>query len=383
MALLGIIDYINAYKDCDFKTMRYNDIDGLILSQFSYLKFDTLIPEVGTNDPDVVLADLAHNPNIKKLFSDERYAKNNKRLFNAMARSKRFGTMRLNHYISLLDADDTMQFSAITCVTDDDIVRIAYRGTDETITGWKEDFNMSYEETVPSQEKALDYLYYVSNKTTGPMSLCGHSKGGNLAVYATAMCSSDVYERIYRVNNYDGPGFPKQFIESADPRRLEEKIHKLVPHSSIVGMLLNDEEDYEVVACKHFGILQHDPFNWIVTGDDFDKFKDLPNYIKIKNASINEWAENMDKNDQSKEFVNILFDVATTAQINDLNDFKIRDIKTVSKNFLEAIDEMDDEKKELMKQLFRSLIEIFISQVKTRSGISILNEWDRISKRNT
>ena len=383
MALKGIIDYIKEYGEFDFNSLRYNDVDGLILSQFSYLKFDNMVSEAEANGPDVTLAELSKREDINQLFSDERYARNNRRLFKAMAASKRFGDMRLNHYISLHDDDGAMQFSAITCVTNDDIIRIAFRGTDETMIGWKEDFNMSFEETIPSQHKALEYLNYIAQNLQGTMSLCGHSKGGNIAVYATVMCSPKVYERIYRVNNYDGPGFTAEFIENADARRLEEKVHKLVPHSSIIGMLFQNSEDYEVVTSKKFGILQHDPFNWIVTGDDFDRLKDLPAYIKIKNASINEWAENMDRNDQCMQFVNILFDVITTAQISDMNDFKLRDILTVSKNFLDAIEEMDDENKELMKKLFRDLIEAFISQVKTQSGISILNEWDRISKRNT
>ena len=360
----NIIDYIGAYGSVSFEEKGFNKVDALILSQFSYLKLNGFVPCVGTMTDDVTIAQIAARDDVSDLFSDERYAKDNRALFDAMAASDRFKDICLNHYIDLVNSRWEMQFSAVTAYLPGGMAHVIFRGTDETVIGWKEDFNMSFMTPIPAQVKAVDYLHYAAERIRGSFSVGGHSKGGNLAVYSAMKCSNPVRERISLIYSQDGPGFTRETFEDPDYASIKDRIRKYVPHSSIIGMLLQSQEDYKVVLARSFGIFQHDPFNWIVVDDDFAYRDDIAQRYEISDEAVNEWAERADP-EEMRMFVDKVYEVFVEAGVNDLNDFK----GNVASIFLKAkavIDGMSDEDRHRIRAVLSSLFVILKDQVKDR-----------------
>lgn len=360
--MMSIIDYIRKYGQFDYDELPFNNVDALILSQFSYFKFDGLLPEVGQNLPNVTVSQLSKMPDAQMMFADKRWEKNNRALFEAMSNNRRFSFLRLNHYINIIDDEWDIQFSAITIFLPDNSAHVVFRGTDETFTGWKEDLNMSFMTPIPAQEKALDYVNYVASLLEGDFTIGGHSKGGNLAVYAAMMCSSDIRSRIAKIYNQDGPGFTAKTLAASAYADIKGKIIKLVPHSSIVGMLLDSHEEYEIVACKNFGILQHDPFNWLVEGTDFIYRNELTKHIALQNASVNEWADAL-SDEELKSFTDAVFDVFERSGVSDLVEYYKNPVES-TKKILQAASQMSQDRQEMLKAVMAVLLECVLEQIK-------------------
>lgn len=359
----NIIGYVEQYGDAPFSEKGFNKVDALVMSQFSYFKLDGFVPEVGKrHDCGITIADIAARKNVDDLFTDERYAKNNRQLFDAMAHSDRFKDTVLDHYIDLVSGRWEMQFSAVCAQLSDGSHHVIFRGTDETLIGWKEDFNMSFMTPIPAQVKAVDYLHYAAERIPGSFSVGGHSKGGNLAVYSAMKCSPSVRERINVIYSQDGPGFTKETLSDADFDEVSSRIQKFVPHSSIIGMLLQSQESYRVVEAKSIGILQHDPFNWVVEDDDFVYRDDISARSLISDGSVNEWAENCDP-EEMKVFVDGMFDILVAAGINDLNDIK-GNLSSIMPRVLLAIENMDGEDKKRIKAVLSALVTGFKDKIK-------------------
>lgn len=376
----NVIDYIKQYGIYDFNQKQYNSVDGLILSQLSYLKFDGIVPQVGEDKEAIRLKDIRDHENYSMLFSDERYADNNKAFFETLADSRRFGEILLNHYINLVSRRWEMQFSAICCELSNKVTHVIYRGTDESMIGWKEDFNMAFMTPIPAQTKSVDYINYVAERIQGDIYVAGHSKGGNLAVYAAMKCPNQVQDRIVRIESYDGPGFTKKALEHNDFSKISDRIMKYVPHSSVVGMLLQNQEDYKVVAAKKIGILQHDPFNWVVSDGDFVYMDDVREFYRFQNNTVNEWAQGTDPEDM-RIFGNQIFDIILESGVDNLNDFK-GNYASILKKFIVAVDSIDSEKKEVMKTVAKNLVDVFIETAKVQAGILVSGESDKRDKRN-
>ena len=189
----NIIDYLDWRGDVPFSAAPFNPVDNLILSQFSYISLDGIAP--GTMREVV-----------SELIKLGRVHDNNLKLSKRLAESRRFGSARVSHSMELFDPKLEMQFGALVVDTDDGATCVAFRGTDATLVGWKEDLNMSFSEEVPSQGAAVQFLNDGLRENTRPLRVMGHSKGGNLAVYASAMCRRDIQDRIVAIYNNDGPG---------------------------------------------------------------------------------------------------------------------------------------------------------------------------------
>ena len=360
----NIIDYVVRYGELTFYEKEFNRVDALVLSQFSYLKLDGFVPAVGSFTDGVSIGQIAKSRNVSELFADERYARNNKYLFDAMAASKRFGDVVLNHYINLVSNRWEMQFSAVTSYLTPERAHVVFRGTDETIVGWKEDFNMSFMTPIPAQVKAVDYLHYAAERIRGDFSVGGHSKGGNLAVYSAMKCSGPVRDRITVIYSQDGPGFTKETLAEADFDAIKDRIQKFVPRSSIIGMLLQSQEMYRVIDARSIGILQHDPFNWIVEDDDFVYRDDVAGRYVISDEAVNEWTERADP-EEMKVFFNKVFEVFDEAGVSDLNDFK-GNMTTILTNAKKVMDSLDDEDRQRIKAVLSVFFDSIKGQVKDK-----------------
>lgn len=357
----NIIDYIQKYGDLTFEEKEFNKVDALILSQFSYFKLDGAVPLVGTMLPPVTVKNIALSGKAEELFADERYRKNNTELFDAMAASRRFADIKLNHHINLVSNRWEMQFSAVTAYLADGLTHVIFRGTDETMIGWKEDFNMAFMTPVPAQVKAVDYLHYAAERIRGDFSVGGHSKGGNLAVYSAMKCSGLVRERITNIYSQDGPGFTKETLEDADFDAIKDRIQKFVPRSSIIGMLLQTQEQYRVIEASGFGILQHDPFNWIVEDDDFVYRDDIAERFSISDEAVNKWTTQADPAEM-KVFVDKIYEVLISAGVSDMNDFK-GNLTTIMSKAIAAAGALDEDDKRMIKEVLSALAESFKDQI--------------------
>ncbi len=316
-----ILDYLKEYGDYTFSEKPLNEVDSLVLCQFAYLKFDGIVPGIGENAPAVSMGYLNSHQDKDKLFADERYREKNTKLYDGMLKSARFSTLRMNYYINIIEPRQETQFSAVTFFLEDGSVYIAYRGTDETIVGWKEDFNLAFSEPVIGQIRSVKYLEQAAETFASPFYIGGHSKGGNFAVYAAMNCREDVQERIGKIYSHDGPGFRPEIREKGNYEKIAGRVIKIIPHSSLVGMLLESHAaGYMVVESKSFGLLQHDPYTWLVREDEFVRAKDIYKRRKFMDETLNEWILSMDEK-QIHTFVDALYEVVSASQAETLMDF--------------------------------------------------------------
>ena len=270
-----IIDYVKEYGDRTWEEFSMNDVDSLVLCQLAYLKFDGLVPGIRENKASVTLKDISIHADYEKLYADERYEKSNRALFESVLHSRRYANLRLNCYINIIEKEWETQFSAVTFLLEDGSLYIAYRGTDETIIGWKEDFNMAFLDQVPGQAYSVKYLNMVTGKLRNPLYLGGHSKGGNLAVYAAAFCAQEVQRRIDTVWCNDGPGFLPETLQSPGLSAVRDRIRSLLPRSSVVGVLLSHNWEITTVESSAVGALQHNALTWQVLGPSFVRAEGL------------------------------------------------------------------------------------------------------------
>lgn len=356
-----ILDYIRDYGDYTFTERPMSDADSLVFCQFCYLKFDGMVPLVSENRRSVTMKQLKEHADYEKLYADSRFEKDNRALFEAMYKSKRFRSLKMNCYINIVEPEWETQFSAITFFMDDGTMYVAFRGTDETIVGWKEDFNMAFQFPVPSQEYAAKYLNMVTGKLHNRFFIGGHSKGGNVAIYAAMMCTEPVKERIIRIYCMDGPGFPKEVLSKKEYGEIEERIVKILPHSSLVGMLFETSDHYKVVESKSFGLLQHNPFSWLLEKGEFIYVKHLSVSQKKKDETLNDWVCALSREDR-KVFVDTLYQVISASKAENLIDFSA-DLKTSMNGMIMAMKEIDPETRKTLKKIIKLLFDIALQRM--------------------
>ncbi len=352
-----IIDYLKEYGDYTFSEKPLNEVDSLILSQFAYLKFDGIVPGAGDEAAAVDMEYLNRHPDKSHLFADERYREPNTELFEGMMRSARFRTLRMTGHVNLIETEQETQFSAVTFFLKDEMPYIAYRGTDETIVGWKEDFNLAFSEPVLGQLRSVEYLEKAAAGLNGRFYVGGHSKGGNFAVYAAMNCRREVQDRIYMVYSHDGPGFRPEIRERGHYAEIADRIRKIIPHSSLVGMLLESHaEGYIVVESKSFGLLQHNPYTWLVREDEFVRVKDIYKRTKFMDDAVNKWILSLD-DAQIHSFVDTLYEVISASKAVTLMDFTA-DWKKSMTAVVAAFKELDAETASMMRKIVASLFEV-------------------------
>ena len=229
--------------------------------------------------------------------------------YHAIAANPRFSDIEMGAFLEQFDDGEQTQFAAVTYRLPSGTLVVAFRGTDDSLVGWKEDFNMAFQYPVPAQVTAADYLARVAALWQNvPIVLTGHSKGGNLAVYAAMNAEDDVKDRIERIYSLDGPGFPEAVVNSFEYASVSDRIVKIVPDSSVVGMVLETPERCMVVKSDVEGIMQHFAFSWQMHGGEFDKVEDVANSSVTFNKALNKWLANLSK-EQRERAVDALFAV--------------------------------------------------------------------------
>jgi hypothetical protein len=369
--LANILDYMNWRGDLSLQQSGFNEVDNLILAQLSYVDFKNIVPAPGSTK-SITLKEASRVffsiYDIKEILAQVSLTKKSALVLEKMARCDRFANMKLSWYVNEIDPAENKQFSAINIGLDDGTVYVAYRGTDDSIVGWKEDLCMSFLSFVPAQVDAVRYLEETAGGTGKKLRIGGHSKGGNLAVYAAVKCSSEIKDRIIEVYNNDGPGFEREMTESEEYRQVRSKIRTIVPQSSIIGMLLEHEDEYAVIKSNTNGIRQHDPLSWEVLGKQFFYVDNLTQRSKFLDETLKAWVSKLDKS-QREQFVESLFDVLEELQVKNIADFSRGKFRKLG-GIIKAIGNMPPENKKVLSQTIRQLF--------AESG-EVLRNWNRIS----
>ncbi|MDE5591092.1 MAG: DUF2974 domain-containing protein [Acetatifactor sp.] len=351
-----VLDYIKEYGKYSFEEKPMTEVDSLALCQLSYLKFDGIVPGIREHCPSVTLESLKEHPDYEKLFADVRYEEVNRALIEGMLEEKRFRDLQLNCYVNEIETVCETQFSAVTYTLNDGTVYVAYRGTDETIVGWKEDFNMAFLSPVPGQEYSVGYLNAVAARIRGPLYLGGHSKGGNLAVYSAMNCSPETQKRILKIFSLDGPGFRPEVLESCSYDRISDRVVKILPHSSLIGMLFESDMRFQVVESKTFGLMQHDPYTWLVEGDHLKEVNDIYERRRKMDNTLNTWILSLSE-EQLKTFVDTLFQVISASQADNLIDMTA-EWKRSMNGIIAALKEIDEETSKILRAVIKALFDV-------------------------
>lgn len=317
----NIIDYVENKME-SLNTNEFNAVDSLVLSVLSYIRFENIVPLLSERKTPVRIGELLKAEMFESMFHDLWDMESHRRILYAFAASPRFRNTYLNFYTSISDPVLDKQFSAVTFLLEDKTAYIAYRGTDSTFVGWKEDFNMAYMSTVPAQGEGVKYLNAVAKEVpdANKLRVGGHSKGGNIAVYSAVNCDPSVKKRIDMVYNHDGPGFKDNLFSSPEFLHIKDHIHTTMPEEALIGMLLQHHENYFVIQSSQHGVIQHDPFTWQVEHDDFCYAPKIKGGALIRSKTINEWLNSIN-DEKRKLFIDALFQLLCKTEYKSFREF--------------------------------------------------------------
>lgn len=305
----NFLDYLAWRGDLTLEQDPFNSIDALILSSLSYVDFKGVIPLRGEGIITVEEASARffglHSE--EELAQDKSFINYAPSILKALAGTERFRNAFLLNFEDDTDISREIQFAAVEIDTSDGAAFISFRGTDDTIIGWKEDFNLSYM-TVPAENEAASYLKEVTEGRDEKIRIGGHSKGGHLAIYAAMAADSGLQSRIEKVYSFDGPGFNHEAMETEKFKSLQPKIFKVIPETSIIGRLLENTTEPLIVKSTELGIMQHDPLSWQLEGKRFETCDTTDKISDTFDETMSVWLGEMSFEDR-KVFVDELFSV--------------------------------------------------------------------------
>ena len=329
--MANMYDYLEWRGDLTFQEAEFNEVDSLILCWLSYVDFDGIVPEACSEFSSLTIKETAerffatHDMD-RILNSKVSFTKTSVVLLKKLAETKRFGNLRLTGFVNRIDYEKELQFCAMTVLLKKGLSYVVFRGTDDTLIGWKEDFNMSFLSVVPAQSKALSYLEMVANQIWGKIYVGGHSKGGNLAIYAGIRASGRVRRRILGIYNNDGPGFSDTKNLGAAYEEMLPKVKNYLPESAIIGVLLEPVGGFRIVKSTSKGFFQHDAMSWEVLGPHFVELEAFSASSMMLNRVIAGWLGEISK-EERETFVDTLFrilDATSAKSIDDLNAEKAK-----------------------------------------------------------
>ena len=365
----NLLDYLAWRGDLPLERDPFNSVDALLLSCLSYVDFANVAPAMG--EEKITLEEASerffrlHSP--EELAQDKSFIKFAPSMLKALADSDRFKDAYLLNYVNDTDISREIQFSAIEIDTSDGASFISFRGTDDTIIGWKEDFNLSFM-TVPAEEEAVAYLKKVTEGNTNKVRIGGHSKGGHLAVYSAALAEDKLNSRIESIYNFDGPGFNRDATESESFRKIQDRIVKVIPESSIVGRLLFNATEPVIVRSNETGIMQHDPLSWQLEGKEFETRDFTDKISDLFDETMTKWLDEMSF-DERKVFVDELFSVFEASgceNLSMLTKVGVRGTKAMIERMKEIKNDSGEKVRTLMKMFFVNINVLRENTVKER-----------------
>ncbi|MEG1593514.1 MAG: DUF2974 domain-containing protein [Oscillibacter sp.] len=372
--MANLLDYLDWRGDLTLAQAPFNEVDNLILAELSFVDFKGIVPRPGEGASVPLYAAAAaffeKFPAGEKIDMGVLVPDEIPLMLQKMAASARFREMGLNGFVDWLDDEKAEQFAALTIETGDGPVYLAFRGTDDTLAGWKEDFRMACVPEVPSQKMALDYTQAMARLySRRKLRLGGHSKGGNLAVYAAVFAPAALQRRILGIYSNDGPGFHEDLLDRPEHRRVEDRIVSIVPKSSVVGMMLEHEEAYTVVDSSQLGLMQHDGFSWEVLGDHFVTLRNVTRQGHLNDLTLKEWVHHMPL-DQREKFVDGLFEVLSASGALTLTDLREESVKSAFA-MIRAMKDMEKDTRDALiyavRLLFKSNFKVVMEDFQAES----------------
>ncbi|MEE1197067.1 MAG: DUF2974 domain-containing protein [Lachnospiraceae bacterium] len=358
--MADVFEYLDWRGDLSIEQIPFNEVDGMLLARLSYAPFEYIGNQIAGKPISIEEAarNLLEIPDIK----EKLLLRDDFRLLSALSESERFHDMTLLFYENLTDLETQTQFSAITIRVKHNLYFVSFRGTDNSFVGWKEDFNMSFVFPVPAQKMAVQYLEKIARNTFGRFIVGGHSKGGNLAVYAAAFCDPSIQDRINTIYNYDGPGFSEDVLLTAGYKAICDKITTFIPQSSIVGLLLEHEEKYTIVhSTQAINMMQHNVYSWEVQRNHFVYLETVTNSSKFIDTTLKSWVASMSM-EQREKFFDAIYTVLTETNVHSFRELGDNWFFSAI-SIIKSIKNLDEETRTAVIEMLRSLMQI------TRSGM--------------
>ncbi|MFR3748014.1 DUF2974 domain-containing protein [Streptococcus sp.] len=350
-----IFDYLKEVTYDSIYDRPFTELDVLALTELTYLPFGHIVPQGDTTGIPVRLSDAME---LIERTTNFIVTNQHLHLVDELATSKRFKNIKLLNYVDEYDPDVQKQFAAMTYRLTMDVYLVIFRGTDDTLIGWKEDFHMTYMDHVPAQKRAASYLQHVMKEfPKGRFMVAGHSKGGNLAAYACTYLPDYLFERVDAIYCYDAPGLNKAIIETEGYQRVAHLIHRFVPQGSIVGMMLEVPEPATIVKSRAFGgFAQHDAFTWMVEKDTFVTLDQTSPDSQQTDETLKQWVREV-PDSQLKKFFDTFFGLFLDAGITSIND--LMDLKNFSKikEIFQNAQDLDPTEREMLERLAKQLID--------------------------
>lgn len=358
----NINNYVAKYKNISFRRRGLTPLDIMAVNELSYVALGEVVSEEfdfkkACRIKDILYYYMEHENELKTnniLFPAKRV-----KLLKLMASSRRYADVQFCGYKEDIDYLKERQFCATVIKIPGIKTFISFRGTDDNVISWKEDFKMSYMSKIPAQKLACKYLEEALDNLSGSFILTGHSKGGNLAIYSAANTNEAFRERIEGIYTYDAPGVHTSVLESEGYKAISSKVTAYVPEDTVVGALLEKDVETVVVKSKLFGVMQHMVYNWQIKGHDLQKLKSRTTGSILFERALKQWMCNYSE-EELKIICDVAFDLFADINVISFMDFKDEFYKKVS-DLIKAATAIDEKNSKLVVEALSDLIKIYIS----------------------
>lgn len=354
----NMLDYIKEFGHVSFEERAFSEIDALVLTELEYLPLENVVPSDENGENFVTVKEIAEymQEHKQELFDENPMMITQERheVSQVIADAPRFQSLKFFGVVSVWDKDTTKQFAAVTVEVEPSVRLVVFRGTDETLIGWKEDFLMTYSPLVAAQTDAKEYLAKQASLFDGDLMISGHSKGGNLAIYAAATQEEDVQLRIVDIFCFDSPGLYRSVLETKGYQNIVPLAMRYIPQDSLVGLMLESEVPYVIVKSNASGAMQHSAMTWEIEDGQFIKMEKLTKNSQLNDQTFKKWTESV-SDEELELFWNVFFELLFSVGIDTVNDLYGQFMHYVQE-FLKAAGNMDEEKRELLTRIALLLV---------------------------
>ena len=354
----NMLDYIKEFGHVSFEERAFSEIDALVLTELEYLPLEKVVPSDENGENFVTVKEIAEymQEHKQELFDENPMMITQERheVSQVIADAPRFQSLKFFGVVSVWDKDTTKQFAAVTVEVEPSVRLVVFRGTDETLIGWKEDFLMTYSPLVAAQTDAKEYLAKQASLWGGELMISGHSKGGNLAIYAAATQEEDVQLRIVDIFCFDSPGLYRSVLETKGYQNIVPLAMRYIPQDSLVGLMLESEVPYVIVKSNATGAMQHSAMTWEIEDGQFIKMEKLTKNSQLNDQTFKKWTESV-SDEELELFWNVFFELLFSVGIDTVNDLYGQFMHYVQE-FLKAAGDMDEEKRELLTRIALLLV---------------------------
>ena len=354
----NMLDYIKEFGHVSFEERAFSEIDALVLTELEYLPLEKVVPSDENGEDFVTVKEIAEymQEHKQELFDENPMMITQERheVSQVIADAPRFQSLKFFGVVSVWDKDTTKQFAAVTVEVEPSVRLVVFRGTDETLIGWKEDFLMTYSPLVAAQTDAKEYLAKQASLWGGDLMISGHSKGGNLAIYAAATQEEDVQLRIVDIFCFDSPGLYRSVLETKGYQNIVPLAMRYIPQDSLVGLMLESEVPYVIVKSNATGAMQHSAMTWEIEDGQFIKMEKLTKNSQLNDQTFKKWTESV-SDEELELFWNVFFELLFSVGIDTVNDLYGQFMHYVQE-FLKAAGDMDEEKRELLTRIALLLV---------------------------